>query len=75
MKRSIGGRQLVNLGSVSNPLPDNLSASYAIVNADKAGYEVVHRRVEYDRDIVIREMRRLRHPAARYVIHHLSGGQ
>jgi predicted phosphodiesterase len=75
MNRIVGERRLVNLGSVSNPLPDNLKASYCVVSADPAGYEVIHRRVDYDRDVVIREMRRLRHPAARYVIHHLSGGE
>ena len=64
---------LVNLGSVSNPYAPDLRASYVMLTADQRGYTLRHRRVDYDRDAVIREMLRLRHPAASYVIASLSG--
>lgn len=38
-----------------------------LLNADEAGYRVEHRRVAYDRRAVIREVQRVRHPAASYL--------
>ena len=61
MNRLVNGKRIVNLGSVSNPLPPDLRASYAILSADAKGYEIEHRRVDYDHDAVIAELRRLRH--------------
>jgi predicted phosphodiesterase len=69
----VGRHHLVNLGSVSNPLAPDLRASYVIVEAGQHSYEVSHHRVDYDRQAVIDEMQRLRHPGARYVISHLRG--
>ncbi|MBP6013384.1 MAG: metallophosphoesterase family protein [Alphaproteobacteria bacterium] len=74
MNRLVNGRRLVNLGSVSNPLPFDLRASYVALSADAGGYEIEHRRVDYNHNAVIAELRRLRHPASRYIVHHLSGG-
>jgi predicted phosphodiesterase len=74
MNRLVNGRRLVNLGSISNPLPPDLRASYVMLSAAAAGYEIEHRRVDYDHNAVISELRRLRHPASRYIIQHLSGG-
>jgi hypothetical protein len=74
MNRLVNGRRLVNVGSISNPLPPDLRASYVMLSAAADGYELEHRRVDYDHDAVIAELRRLRHPAARYIIQHLSGG-
>jgi diadenosine tetraphosphatase ApaH/serine/threonine PP2A family protein phosphatase len=67
------GHHLVNLGSVSNPYAPDLRASYVMLSADHKGYALQHRRVDYDRGAVIREIQRLRHPAAGYVIASLSG--
>lgn len=74
MDRIVGDKRLVNLGSVSNPRPDDLRASYAVVTADAQHHTFEHRRVDYDRNSVIADLKRLRHPAADYIIRHLSGG-
>jgi predicted phosphodiesterase len=64
---------LINLGSLSNPLPPDLRASYAILQADAAGYQFHHRRVDYDPQAVITALQRLRHPGADFIIKHLRG--
>ena len=38
------------LGSVSNPITDDLQASFVIIHADRAGHNVEHRRVSYGHD-------------------------
>ena len=40
----------VNLGSVSNPITDDLRASYAVLHSDRHGHAIEHRRVAYDPD-------------------------
>ena len=67
------GKHIVNVGSVSNPVPPDLRASYVILMADKSGYQVEHHRVDYDREAVIKQMEALRHPGANYVIAHMRG--
>jgi predicted phosphodiesterase len=44
--RTISGIQVVNLGSVSNPVTDDTRASYFILGAEPSGYELIHRWVE-----------------------------
>jgi hypothetical protein len=51
----------------------SVRAARVMLTADQRGYTLCHRRVDYDRDAVIREMLRLRHPAASYIIASLSG--
>ena len=67
------GKHIINVGSVSNPLPPDLRASYVILEADEGGYQVEHRRVDYDREAVIESIKRLRHPGSSYIIAHLRG--
>jgi predicted phosphodiesterase len=67
------GRRLINLGSVSNPYAPDLRASYVMLTADRGGYQIHHRRVEYDRDAVVRELLRVRHPAAAFIVASLRG--
>jgi len=69
----IGGTRVVNLGSVSNPHPPDLRASYAIVTADTHECTVEHRRVDYDRQAVIDLLERRRHPGRAWIIAHLRG--
>ena len=64
----------VNLGSVSNPVPPDLRASYVMLDADADGHRVEHRRVAYDRDAVIDAVERLNHhPGRDWVIKHHRG--
>src|SRR5205807_9346955 len=49
LDRTIEQVRVFNLGSVSNPMRSRLEASYALLEADAAGYYVQLRYVEYDR--------------------------
>ena len=73
MDLTVDGVHLLNAGSVSNPFPPDLRASYVMLEANEAGYHVQHRRVPYDREAVVRELRRVNHPAAKYIIRHMRG--
>ncbi len=50
MDLRVDGVRVVNLGSVSNPLPPDLRASYVILDADASGYRVQHRLVDVEED-------------------------
>lgn len=65
----------VNLGSVSNPITDDLRASYAIVHADRHGHTVEHRRVPYDRQAFLDAVAQSDHPAADYIASFQRGEQ
>lgn len=67
------GTHLINIGSVSNPLSPDLRASYAILDGDKKGYRIEQRRVAYDRQAVISELERVRHPTRNYIIQFMLG--
>ena len=69
----LDGVHVVNVGCVSNPLPPDLRACYALLDADEAGYRIQHRRVDYDREAVIEITKRVRYPNARFIIDHLRG--
>src|ERR1700728_1113177 len=64
--RQIGSVRGVNLGSVSNPITDDLRASYVIIHADRQGHQVEHRRVGYDHAAVLERVARSGHPEAEY---------
>lgn len=65
--RRVGRVRAVNLGSVSNPVTDDLRASYVIVHADRHGHRVRHRRVAYDHRAVLDTIARSGHPAADHI--------
>ena len=67
------GVHLVNAGSVSNPFPPDLRASYVLLEADKQGNRVYHRQVEYDREAVIAAVRRSRHPSGQFIVQFMRG--
>ncbi len=71
--RMAGNIRVVNPGSVSNPFPPDLRASYAVLDADARGYSIHHRRVDYDRDAVIRAVRDVNHPALDYIERFMKG--
>jgi putative phosphoesterase len=74
MARHVGGRLVVNVGSVSNPRAPDLRASYVVLEAASAGVVVEHRRVAYDHAAFCESVRRSRHPAAGFILKHQSGG-
>jgi len=62
--RRVDGMRLVNLGAVGLPIPgEDPRASYVILDADTAGCELEHRRVDYDRGAVLAALERVRYPA------------
>ena len=63
----LNGRQVVNAGSVSNPLTPDLRASYVILEAGPSGYQLAHRYVEHDRQAAVAALRRIRHPGADFI--------
>ncbi len=73
MNRHIGVVHAVNLGSVSNPQVPDLSAWYAILEADRNGYQLRQYRVAYDREAVIAALVVARHPAPLYIERHMRG--
>jgi diadenosine tetraphosphatase ApaH/serine/threonine PP2A family protein phosphatase len=73
MDVAVDGVRIVNLGSVSNPFPPDLRASYVLLNVDEHGYHLEHRRVDYDHDAVIRAVKERRHPAGEYIIRFQQG--
>jgi predicted phosphodiesterase len=71
--RKSGDIRVVNPGSISNPFPPDLRASYAVLEADAAGYEIHHRRVDYDREAVIEAVRAVNHPVREYIERFMRG--
>lgn len=65
--RYIGAVHAVNLGSISNPVTDDLRASYVIIHADRQGHHVERRRVAYDHAAVLERVARSGHPGAEYL--------
>lgn len=73
LRRKVGDVQVINLGSVSNPLEPSLKATYMILKADKQGYTFKHQQVDYDRDAVIDLTYQRMLPTRDYIKYLLSG--
>ena len=71
--RMAGNIRVINPGSINNPFPPDLRASYAISEADQGGYTIHHRRVDYDRETVIEAVREVNHPALDYIERFMKG--
>jgi hypothetical protein len=69
----VAGTNVINPGSVSNPVPPDIRASYAIVHARESGYRVEHHRVDYDRERVIEQLEKVRYPSGSYIAQVLRG--
>lgn len=73
VEHTLDGMRVVNVGSVNNPWAPDLRASYVILTATDAGYEIEHRRVAYDGAAVIQAVERSHHPAGEFIINHFRG--
>lgn len=71
--RTVGATRAVNLGSVSNPVPPDLRASYVMVESDECGHAIEHVRVEYDHDAVVGALEDVKHPGRNWLIAHQRG--
>ena len=65
--------KIVNLGSISNAFAPDIRASYLFLTADENGYQLEHRRVDYDHQAVIAALQRVRHPTPEYIITFMRG--
>jgi predicted phosphodiesterase len=73
LDRQVGGIHAINLGSVSNPVTPGLQATYALLDADEHGYSIQLRRVDYDREAVIKAIEQSRHPTPSFLIGFMRG--
>jgi predicted phosphodiesterase len=71
--RATGSVRAVNLGSVSNPLPPDLRASYVLVDATEDSHTIENVRVDYDHDAAIAALEAVNHPGRQYLVAHLRG--
>jgi predicted phosphodiesterase len=67
LDRHIKGLRVINVGSVSNPVPPDTRASYVMLNANAAGYRVWFRRIIYDEQAVFDAITRARHPTGDFI--------
>lgn len=67
LDRRIGDVRVVNLGSVSVPATAERRAMWTLLTADRAGYRLERRFVEYDMDAVIRDLDEVHHPSAAWL--------
>ncbi len=65
--------RVINPGSVSNPVGQDLRAAYAILTADERGYKVEYYRVEYDRQAAIEATQRCSNPGRDFMVRALRG--
>jgi putative phosphoesterase len=70
---TVDGIRAVNLGSVSNPVTDDLRASYVMIHADDKGYELIPRHVAYDTEAVVAAIEKSCHPTAEFLVRTIRG--
>ena len=70
--RQILGTRVVNPGAVSLSLARGKHASYAFLNVSTDTHSVEHHQVQYDRESVIDQLKRMGHPGRGFLIKHLS---
>ena len=68
----VGPYRCVNAGSVSNPRPGDVRASYALLTATVDGVTVEHPRVAYDVGAVVDGLNRQGHPAPNWIAAHFD---
>jgi putative phosphoesterase len=73
LDRQVGGIHVINLGSISNPVTSGLQATYVLLDADVNGYSIQLRRVDYDREAVIKAIEHSRHPTPSLLIGFMRG--
>jgi predicted phosphodiesterase len=73
LDRQVGRIHVINLGSISNPVTPGLQATYVLLDADEQGYRIQLRRVDYDREAVIKAIEHSRHPTPSFLIGFMRG--
>lgn len=72
-QRTVGPHHWVNPGSVGQPMSGDPRACYAILDANKSGYEFTFFRVDYDREAVLAMARERRYPFVQDLIEYFEG--
>src|SRR5260370_14424456 len=65
--------QVINLGSISDPVTSGLQATYVLPHADQHGYSIQLRHVNYDRQAVIKAIEQSHHPTPSFLIGFMRG--
>ena len=73
LDRQVESIRVINLGSISNPVTPGLQATYVLLDADKHGYSIQLRRVDYDREAVIKAIEQSGHPTPSFLIGFMHG--
>jgi predicted phosphodiesterase len=73
--RRVDGVRVLNAGSVSNPITDDLRAGYLIVAGNRHGHDIEHHRVTYDREAFLRAVTASGHPEHDYIASFQRGEQ
>jgi predicted phosphodiesterase len=73
LDRSVGKVRIFNPGSVSNPIPPDLRASYAILETEEHSYTLNHYQVEYNLQRVTALARGAGHPGWAYISRFMAG--
>ena len=73
LRIEVNGVDVVNIGSVSNPVVPDLLAHTVILEGDQTGYHIEERAVEYDREAVVAAAYAVHYPAAEHVEKHMTG--
>jgi len=73
--RVVAGTRAVNLGSLRNPITDDLRANYVILHADRHRHAIEHRRVDYDREAFLASVEQSGHPGSDYIASFQRGEQ
>ena len=69
----VGPVHLVNLGSVSFHPSAHVYSSYVQMEADETGYQIEHRRVDYDQQAAIAHVRSSHYPNGQFIIDGILG--
>src|SRR5258708_13635369 len=73
LDRQVGRIHVINLGSISNPVTAGLQATHLLLVAPQHGYRIQLRRVDYDREAVIKAIEHSRHPAPSFLTGFMRG--
>ena len=68
--RTSQGREVLNPGSVGNPVDPDLMAGCALIECDELGHEISLFRVPYDHSAAIAAVRAVHHPAGDFIVRH-----
>ena len=73
MDEQVGDVHLVNLGSISNPVGNDLRAKYVILIADETSHTIEPRFVDYDYQAIIDQLETIGHPSAAFLSQFMRG--